>query len=350
LRILAVSLLAAAALAAVPATSVAGEQVVRPASTHVAGTWLIAGFTTPWGALNDDIAAPAAPDVAWDYLYSYGAGPLTTEVGLAAPVIPATSTVTGTTGHVYLGAGSARPVTVELRSGNAVLASATAPAGQPRGWITLSPVAVPTAGQLADLRLRVLSDGPKQSTAAHVYAAYAAITTDDPAADPADPQTSTPTTDDDPQSGDDATSGGGDEDEGAPVSVPVTTIPMAASGVLSVPVTCQITGGCAGTVSVELMDSAARSARRRKARVTRFRLRTGQSKKVAVKLDRRSARVVRGKGRARVKLTIAVDGQAPVTKQVTVLERRRPARPKGPTGHSGRPGRGGRNGRGARTR
>ena len=343
------SLIAAAAFAAVPATSVAGEQVVRPAVTHGSANWLIAGFTTSWGALNDDVVAPAAPDVAWDYLYTYGLGSYSAEVGLAAPSIPATSTVTGATAHVYLGAGSARPVTVELRSGTTVLATSTAAAGQARGWVTLTPASVPTAAEVADLRLRVLSDGTKSSTAAHVYAAYAAITTEDPIADSPGSDGSTPTTDDTP-SGDDAPTGGSDDNEGAPVSVPVQSLPMAASGVLAVPVTCQIAGGCVGTISVELVTSDASSARRRKTRVARFRLKAGHSKKVPVTLDRRTSRFIRRKGRARVKITIAVDGQAPVAKQITVLERRRPARPKAPTAHTGKPGRGGRGGRGARTR
>ena len=309
---------------------------MRPDETVTAGSWLRAGMGEPHSLLNDDVVQPKTPYLFWDYLYASGTSAVTTEVGLAAPSIAVDETVTGLTSYTYLIAGSSRSVTVELLSGTTVLGSVAVPAGTPAGWQAIAPASVPTAQQLGDLRVRVAGASQGGSSTSYVLATYASIATegDPPPGTPTPPPTGGDTTPDTGEGADPETA-----EAPAPVSLDLSSLPLAASGVLAVPVTCQMSTGCWVTVTTSLVSSDASPARRRKVRAKRFRLKAGQSKKVPVVLDRRSARVVKRKGRARVKITLAVEGAPTVTKEVTVLERRRATRSRRPVKPTGRGGR-----------
>jgi len=263
-------------------------------------------------------------------------------VGFAAPAITAGETVTGATLHVYVAPGSGRSVTVELRSGANLLSFIIVPESWPAGWYEVRPFGVPTLAQLGDLRMRATASGNGTSTDAKVFAAYVEVSTTAPVVDQTG-TTDTPSTtpDSDPATGPgngahpggvtDTPSGGDGAGAGltAPITLPVQMLTLAGEGMLAVPLTCRLAAGCTGTVTTRLIGSAT-SARRRKVSNkkprNRFRLAAGQSKRVPVQLDRRTARFVKRKKRAKVAITIAIDGATPVTKQVTVAARRGAAR------------------------
>jgi len=342
-RSLTLLFLAAALCVVAPASAFAAERVVRPVQTYSAGTWTIA----PAGALThevlaDPVAAPSAPDTGTGYIATKAYTP--SEVGFAAPAITTGETVTDITLHTYFATGSGRALTVELRSGATLLGFILIPEGLPAGWYEVKPFGTPTLGQLSDLRMRATAVGPGTSTDVKVFAAYVVVSTTSPASGPAATGTTTSTT---PVSGPTTNSGTGAQPGGtsdtpgvgggdgagagvtAPITLPVQMLTLAGEGMLAVPLTCRLAAGCTGTVTTRLIGSAT-SARRRKVSNkkprNRFRLAAGQSKRVPVQLDRRTARFVKRKKRAKVAITIAIDGATPVTKQVTVAARRGAAR------------------------
>ena len=342
LTLLIAAALCAAALA--PACASAAERTVRPVQTYtLASGWA----ATPSSALAHDVLAdavadPAVPDTASGFIAAHGNGALVSEVGFAAPALTTGEAVTGVRLHAYFGTGSGRSLTVELRSGATLLGFGFVPAGQAAGWHDVDAWVTPTLAQLGDLRMRATTGGSGASTDVKVYAAYVVVAT-------APTATGTVTGDDAPtpsgngNAGGAATTTGGDnhdpgtnddqptgaEPPSAPaITLPVQTLSIAGSGAVSVPLTCQLAAGCTGTISTRLIGVAARPARRRKVNdkksrgPNRFRLAAGQSKRVPVALDRRTSRFVKRKRRAKVAVTITVDGAAPVTTQVTVVQRR----------------------------
>ena len=334
-RSLALLCLTVALFAVAPASAFGAERVVRPVQTYTAGAWNI----TPSSALThhvlaDAVTAPSVPDTTTGYISASGNGPVAGEVGFAAPAVAAGETVDGASLWAYFETGSARSLTVELRSGAWPLGLTMIPAGQPAGWREVKSFGAPTLAQLGDLRMRATVTGNGSSTGVKVFAAYVSVSTTSPAGDPPPTGDGTSTTTDvgpETQHGGGRSGSTGDEgqdtpDADAPVTLSVQTLTLAGEGVLAVPLTCRLAAGCTGTVSTRLIG-AAQSARRRKASKgkkprNRFRLAAGQSKRVPVQLDRRTSRFIKRKGRAKVAITIAVDGTAPVTKQVTVAARR----------------------------
>lgn len=332
-------LVAAAAFAGVAAPASAGEYIVRPAQTQSSGPWVVPAGSTAHETLADPVVDPTVPDTSGGYLSttstSGGA-----DLVFAAPSIPAGETITRVKVRAYIAGGSRRSVSFNLRSGSAVLGFGYVSQGTPASWQTTTSWVKPTASHVADMHLSLSADGFDTSTDARVYAAYAVVTTSpatgvtDPGATGTDGSTSTlPGTDSGSTDGGGATTGGGEPDleQILPVSLPATPLTATPGGVLAVPITCQLAGGCTGTITTRLISERANSSRRRKAvkakpRKARFRLKPGQSKTVPVRLDRRTKRVIRSKRRANIAVTVAVDGSAPVTKQVTVVQRRNSGR------------------------
>ena len=326
-------LLAALVLSA-PASAAAAEQVLRPVATYETGLWILPEGTTMDGVLSDPLVAPTDPEPFVDYTATMANGPVVAEVGLAAPVLTATDAVSGLRAYAYFATGSGRSLSLELRSGSTVLGSIDVPAGQAAAWHSFD-VAPSLAGDFSDLRLRATAQGSGATTTARLYTAYAVLDTAAPPVPGSDVGTGSPGTGDpappvDPGDTISATDDPVPDPPAVPVTLPALgTLPAAANGTIAVPLTCRLAAGCTGYVSVRLVTRSTTSARRRKAARkrarrgrSRFRLAAGQSKRVAVRLDRRSARAVRRRGRAKLAVTVAVDGAAPVTKQVTVVQRR----------------------------
>ena len=109
----------------------------------------------------------------------------------------------------------------------------------------------------------------------------------------------------------------------AQATIPAQTVGISASGVARVQVVCPAdSGGCAGTVSIELPTGKAAAAARRRSPTTigqaRFRAKAGTAPIVRVRLSKRGRqRIVRGRsrrGRIRV-ATRTADGTTVVTTQ-----------------------------------
>jgi hypothetical protein len=335
--------LTAALCAAAPASAFGADRVVRPVQTYTAGAWTITPSGVAHDVLADSVAAPTVPDTTTGYLSTRGNGPITAEVGFAAPAMTAGETVTGATLWSYLETGSGRSLTIELRSGANLLGFILVPPGQPAGWREVRTFGTPTLAQLSDLRMRATVTGNGSSTDVKVFAAYVSVATNSPASTPT---TTSGTTSSTPGTNPVTPDGGGDHsgstgtsgddeqttsDPAAPVVLPAAALTLSGNGALVVPLTCRLAAGCTGTVTTRLVESA-KAARRRKAKPkkarNRFRLAAGQSKRVPVQLDRRTSRVIKRKRRAKVAITVAIDGAAPVTKVVTVAARRGSSRRK----------------------
>jgi hypothetical protein len=336
---------ALSALAAAPAPAAGAETVVRPVQTYSTGAWSVAPSGAPHEVLADAVTAPTAPDTSTGYLFAHGNGPITSEVGLAAPTLAPGATITGARLYTYFGTGSGRSLAVEFRSGSTLLGLAYVPAGRPAAWRAVNASTAPSAAQLSDLRMRATIFGSGASSDVVIHAAYAGVSTDDGSTSTGDESPTDGSGDGDdsvtPPTGGDGSSTGGDATEtgdtggddgaaggpAAPVALAVESLKVAANGVLAIPLTCRLAAGCTGTVRTRLVRSSPAPARRRKpakraGRKRRFRLAPGQSKQIRVRLDRRTSRVVRRRGRAKVAVTIALDGAPAVTKQVTVRFRR----------------------------
>jgi hypothetical protein len=178
-------------------------------------------------------------------------------------------------------------------------------------------------------------------------------TTDPGTTDPGttDPGTTDPGTTDpgttDPGAGepDPDDPGPGDPDDPAPAtgnavppSIPAQTVGVSASGVASVLVACPAdSGGCSGTVAIELPQPAKKNRRAKTSRTarrgaaltlgrTRFKARAGTTKTVRVHLSKRGRRrILRGRRgrRARIVVTTrSADGKATVISQDVTLRPR----------------------------
>jgi hypothetical protein len=180
-------------------------------------------------------------------------------------------------------------------------------------------------------------------------------TTDPGTTDPGttDPGTTDPgTTDpgvidpdpDDPGDPDDPDADPGDPAPGAgnavPPSIPPQTVGVSASGVATVLIACPVdSGGCRGTVTIELPRAAKKRGRAKIARVVRgraiklgrakFKAAAGTSKTVRVRLSKRGRqRILRGR-RTRARITVttrSATGGTSVTSQDVTLRPRARAR------------------------
>jgi hypothetical protein len=339
LRILPLVVLAMLLVAAPTAT--ASSQVLRPTTTAMGGGWT----ATPAGtslaaALADDVSQPSVPDTASGFITSPSNGNSGAAVAIAAPTLAQGENVTGVTAWAYLATGSTRSAYISLYSNSTLLGWVPVWAGQSARWYALTLPTAPTAAQAASLYL-VVSPNGNASTAVKVYAGYVALQTDAP-----DP-TQGPSPDSAPPAESPAT-GTETASDSAPVDSPLAATLAPAtqaltakqSGVVKVPVRCPAIQvfGCTGTITIELLGSAgnrdkqATSARRRKIalRVKRhFKVAAGAKAIVPVVLNRRTARALRRKGRARARVTVSTElgnGKRAVNERTVTLRERRTVR------------------------
>ena len=336
-----IPLVAVVALLALAPAATASTHVLRPTSTAVGGGWT----ATPAGsdlaaALADNVTQPALPDTGSGFISSPAGGNNLTAVAVAAPTLAQGENVTGVTAWVYLGTGTTRSAALALYSGTTFLGMASVPAGNSPQWHAVTTPTPPTPAQAASLYVVVAPSG-KTSTAVNAYAAYVDLETDAPdqpgssnpvTTPPSGPANTTTSTD-----GATADSGSLDSPIAATLA-PITELTAKPSGLVSVPVSCPAIqlSGCTGTIAIAPLTSPApkqanlaSSARRRKVvlRATRrFKVAAGAKAMVPVVLDRRTARVLRHKGRLRARVTVTTDlgdgKQATAVRTVTVRARR----------------------------
>jgi hypothetical protein len=196
-----VFLTAVAAALALPASAGAATYNLRPDSTFSASGWTTTPAAPHWDVINDAVTQPALPTTATDYASSASGSAMATYV--ENPTIGAGETVNGVTLRAYLAAGSNRAVILFLtHTTNVTIANTTIPAGSPAGWYSVSYAGALTQAQLDSLYLGFTPQGSGGSTPAVVYAAYAEVTTTDPAPPPppSDPPPSDPPPSDPPPS------------------------------------------------------------------------------------------------------------------------------------------------------
>jgi hypothetical protein len=332
-----------ALLALCPAAG-ASTHILRPASTAASGQWSVVPAGSDVAAsLADDIAQPAAPDTGTGFITSPAKGNSLTAVTISAPALATGENITGATAWVYLSTGSSRSATVALATSTTVLGTVSVPAGRSAQWVSVPTSVAPTAAQLAGAYL-VIAPGGNTGSAVNAYAAYVDLETDAP--DPSTGSADGSSTAGSSPSGTTAVGGDGALG-GADASLAATVAHVAAlvarpTDIVSVPIVCPVVqlSGCAGRVTIELLGpytrSAARrmsAARRRKVvlrSTRRFKVAAGTRGRVPVVLDRRTARVLHRRGRARARITVTTDlgdGKRAVAVRTLNLRARRTARP-----------------------
>ena len=189
-------MLAAVAVAVLPAAAHAGTYTLRPDGT-VLGDWAATpSGAAEWDVLDDAVDQPGAPSTATDYLSSSGIGASLVQVSLSTVPLPADQTVTAATAWAYVAPGAGRSVVLLAGDGGDVVGAAPIPPGSPAGWYSVSIPAPLDQSQVDSLTITVSDVGA--SDASFVYAAYAQLDTVDtpppPVIPPVDPTDGDPVT------------------------------------------------------------------------------------------------------------------------------------------------------------
>jgi hypothetical protein len=119
---------------------------------------------------------PAAPSATGASLSSTAGSGSSTIVGVAAPALAATETVTGATAWVYAATGAGQPLNISLEAGSTSLATTAIGANKPAAWFSVTANGPLTAAQIGHLSIELRSQGSSQS-ATTVYAAYVELST-----------------------------------------------------------------------------------------------------------------------------------------------------------------------------
>jgi hypothetical protein len=347
-----ISLVVASALLVLAPAASASTHLLRPVSTAAGGQWSV----TPAGsdlaaALADDVVQPVAPATATGFVTSPSKGNSTAAALIAAPSLATGENITGATAWVYLSTGSTRSATVAISTATTLLGMVTVPAGRSPQWVAVPASAPPTPAQMAALYLAIAPSG--SSSAVTAYAAYVDLETDAPGATTAGSDSAAAGTGSSHPgtAANDGSAGGSPDNSLAATVAPAAALVVRSTGLVPVPISCPVVqlSGCRGTVTIELFGTSAGShdkalsvARRRKIalRSTRhFKVAAGAAANVPVVLDRRTARVLRRKGRVRARITVTTDlgaGKRVVATRTVNLRARRTARPtQRVTGHGG---------------